>query len=82
MQYNGGQSTNPSDICALVGGTTQVQVESYSGSPFPVYSITLSELRFTGFSYAAIASGSNANDVTTVEVKNSVFSVSAVLVLW
>ena len=73
---NCGQSANPSDTCALVGGTTQVQVESYSSSTFPVSSITLSELRFTGFSYAAIAGGSNANDLTTVEVKNSVFSVS------
>lgn len=79
-----GQSSNPVNTCSLVGGTTQVEVETHAGSAFPVFSITLSDLTFTGFSYAAVASGTSAIDLTTVFLRNAIFTVSrdANLVFW
>lgn len=70
-----GQSPGPQSTCALVGGTTQVQVETHAASLFPVGSITLTFVTFTGFSYAAIAGVNVANDMTTIIVQDSVFSV-------
>ena len=71
-----GEFSRVADNCVLSGGTTQIEVESFVDSSFPVTSIIVAGITFVEFSYAAVAGRNNANDITTLTLRDSFFTVS------
>ena len=70
-----GTSLSSTDPCTLLGGDTQVVLESFDDTEHPVSRVEFSGVTFSQFSQSAV-SGPNANDSTMLILRDVIFTVS------
>jgi hypothetical protein len=69
-----GTSGATADSCVITGGTNQVQIDDSTVDTYPINSVSLVGLTYTGFTETAVSGG--ASDSTQVTLLNNAFKVS------
>lgn len=63
-------------VCTFLGGQSQIEVNSFADSEYPVQSVSLEGLTFTGYTGSAIV-GPQSTGITTLNIRDATFGVSA-----